>query len=138
MFCSKEALEEIRNTAGENDGAPIATYDGRCGRLSPDEIDAKLREGAPFVIRQRIRRPGTTTFHDAVFGDITINNEQLDDQVLIKADGLPTYNFANVVDDHLMGITHVMRGSEYISSTPKYVQLYEASAGRSRSASICR
>jgi glutamyl-tRNA synthetase len=125
-FCTKEALEEIRNAAEGEESAPIASYDGRCGRLPATEIDAKLKAGTPFVIRQKIRRPGTTTFHDLVFGDITINNDQLDDQVLIKADGLPTYNFANVVDDHLMGITHVMRGSEYISSTPKYVQLYES------------
>jgi glutamyl-tRNA synthetase len=78
------------------------------------------------VIRQRIQRPGVTTYHDVVFGEISINNDQLDDQVLVKTDGLPTYNFANVVDDHLMGISHVMRGSEYISSTPKYVQLYKS------------
>jgi glutamyl-tRNA synthetase len=132
-FCSKdelkESLDEMRSHEDESSlAAPLAivAYDGRCGRLSDAEVAAKMKEGLPFVIRQRIARPGVTTFHDLVYGDITINNEQLDDQVLIKSDGLPTYNFANVVDDHLMGITHVMRGSEYISSTPKYVQLYES------------
>jgi glutamyl-tRNA synthetase len=132
-FCSKEELKEALDEMRDDDGATttastaaIIAYDGRCGRLSEGEIAAKLKGGPPFVIRQRITRPGVTTFHDVVYGDITINNEQLDDQVLIKSDGLPTYNFANVVDDHLMGISHVMRGSEYISSTPKYVQLYES------------
>jgi glutamyl-tRNA synthetase len=126
-FCTKEAIDEMRKSAeDEESAAPIASYDGRCGRLSPEQIDANLRAGQSFVIRQRIRRPGVTNYHDVVYGDISINNDQLDDQVLIKSDGLPTYNFANVVDDHLMGITHVMRGSEYISSTPKYVQLYES------------
>jgi glutamyl-tRNA synthetase len=125
-FCSKETLDEIRKGAEDEESAPIATYDGRCSRLPAAEIEANLQAGKSFVIRQKIRRPGTTSFQDVVFGEITINNDQLDDQVLLKADGLPTYNFANVVDDHLMGITHVMRGSEYISSTPKYVQLYES------------
>lgn len=126
-FCSKETLEEIRHSHDNDDDAPpIATYDGRCSRLAPSEIDANLKSGKPFVIRQKIKKEGATTFHDVVFGDITINNDQLDDQVLIKADGLPTYNFANVVDDHLMEISHVMRGSEYISSTPKYVLLYQS------------
>jgi glutamyl-tRNA synthetase len=130
-FCTKEelkeALDEQRKSADEEEGgAPIAAYDGRCGRLSKDEIQAKLDAGAPYVIRQRIPRPGATTYRDVVFGEISINHDQLDDQVLMKSDGFPTYNFANVVDDHLMGITHVMRGSEYISSTPKYVQLYQS------------
>lgn len=127
-FCTKEALDEMRKAGSEDEesAAPIASYDGRCGRLPKDEVEGKLRAGASFVIRQRIPRPGVTTYHDVVFGDISINNDQLDDQVLVKSDGLPTYNFANVVDDHLMGITHVMRGSEYISSTPKYVLLYQS------------
>jgi glutamyl-tRNA synthetase len=126
-FCSKETLEEIRHSHDDDaDAPPIATYDGRCSRLPQAEIDANLKANKPFVIRQKIKKEGATTFHDVVFGDITINNDQLDDQVLIKADGLPTYNFANVVDDHLMEITHVMRGSEYISSTPKYVLLYQS------------
>lgn len=103
----------------------IHKYDGRCSRLSEEEIAANLAAGKPYVIRQKIPREGKTTFHDEIFGDITVDNDTLDDQVLIKRDGLPTYNFANVVDDHLMGITHVVRGSEYLSSTPKYNLLYE-------------
>ncbi|HAR42998.1 MAG TPA: glutamate--tRNA ligase, partial [Bdellovibrionales bacterium] len=125
-FCTKEALDEIRKHAQEEEGVPIAAYDGRCSRLSEKEVDAKLKSGAPFVIRQKIKHDGSTTFHDLVYGDITIPNDQLDDQVLIKADGMPTYNFANVVDDHLMNISHVMRGCEYMSSAPKYMQLYAA------------
>lgn len=124
-FCSPETLERIRKEA-EARGAAIATYDGRCGRLSRAEIESRLQAGTPFVIRQRINRSQATSFHDLVFGEITIAGDQLDDQVLVKQDGLPTYNFANVVDDHLMGITHVMRGVEYLSSTPKYMQLYAA------------
>jgi len=119
-FCSKERLEELRQTN------PTAGYDGRCAHLSQDEIDEKLASGVPYVIRQRIPKEGKTTFHDAIFGDISVENATLDDQVLLKADGLPTYNFANVIDDHLMGITHVVRGSEYLSSAPKYNLLYEA------------
>jgi len=97
-----------------------------CRNMSPEEVQAKLDAGCPYVIRQRIPKEGTTTFHDVSFGDITVENKTLDDQVLLKRDGLPTYNFANVVDDHLMGITHVVRGSEYLSSAPKYNLLYEA------------
>lgn len=104
----------------------FSKYDGRCSRLSQSEIDEKLVSGTPFVIRQKIPHDGETTFHDAVFGEITTPNESLDDNVLIKSDGLPTYNFANVIDDHLMGITHVVRGSEYLSSAPKYNLLYES------------
>ena len=118
-FCGKEDHEDT------GDGA-IKKYDGRCSRLSQQEIDEKLKAGVPYVIRQKIPRTGTTTFSDAVFGDITVPNEDLDDNVLIKSDGLPTYNFANVIDDHLMGITHVVRGSEYLSSAPKYNLLYQA------------
>ena len=120
-FCDKDdAAEE-----NVSDGAVIHKYDGRCSRLSEEEIAANLAAGKPYVIRQKIPREGKTTFHDEIFGDITVDNDTLDDQVLIKRDGLPTYNFANVVDDHLMGITHVVRGSEYLSSAPKYNLLYE-------------
>ena len=119
-FCDKERLESLH---GENG---LGGYDGHCRDLSPAEIDEKLAAGVPYVIRQRIPKEGTTTFSDVVFGDITVENATLDDNVLIKSDGLPTYNFANVIDDHLMGITHVVRGSEYLSSAPKYNLLYEA------------
>lgn len=119
-FCTKERLDALHNENG------LGGYDGHCRTLSQKEIDEKLSAGVPYVIRQKIPREGHTTFHDVVFGDITVENATLDDQVLIKSDGLPTYNFANVVDDHLMGITHVVRGSEYLSSAPKYNLLYEA------------
>ena len=121
-FCQKGDAEETEVA----EGVSIHKYDGRCSRLTPEEIQAKLDAGLPYVIRQKIPRSGSTTFHDAIFGDITVENETLDDQILIKSDGLPTYNFANVIDDHLMGITHVVRGSEYLSSAPKYNLLYEA------------
>lgn len=117
-FCDK--TEEEGTEAGG-----IHKYDGRCSRLSPEEIQANLDAGKPFVIRQKIPAEGKTAFYDEIFGEIVVDNEELDDQVLIKRDGLPTYNFANVIDDHLMGITHVVRGSEYLSSTPKYNLLYE-------------
>lgn len=120
-FCNKDEKEE--ETVGE-EGVTIHKYDGRCGGLTKEEIEANLKAGKPYVIRQRIPA-GSTTFHDEIFGSITVENETLDDQVLIKRDGLPTYNFANVVDDHMMGITHVVRGSEYLSSAPKYNLLYE-------------
>lgn len=119
-FCTKERLDALRGEDG------LGGYDGHCRHLSQAEIDEKLAAGVPYVIRQKIPSEGTTTFTDAVFGDITVENTTLDDQVLIKSDGLPTYNFANVVDDHLMGITHVVRGSEYLSSAPKYNLLYQA------------
>ncbi len=119
-FCDKERLDSLH---GENG---VGGYDGHCRHLSQEEIDEKLATGVPYVIRQKIPHEGTTTFHDVVFGDITVENSTLDDQVLIKSDGLPTYNFANVIDDHMMGITHVVRGSEYLSSAPKYNLLYEA------------
>jgi glutamyl-tRNA synthetase len=118
-FCTEERLAQL------HEADPNAKYDRHCLSLSQEEIEAKLAAGEPYVIRQKIPE-GTTTFHDAVYGDITVDNADLDDQVLIKSDGLPTYNFANVVDDHLMGITHVVRGSEYLSSAPKYNLLYEA------------
>lgn len=122
-FCGEEELEALRESG---DGKNVVKYDGRCSRLSPEEIDAKLRAGVPYVIRQKIPREGSTTFKDLIFGEITVPNDTLDDNVLIKSDGLPTYNFANVVDDHLMGITHVVRGTEYLSSAPKYDLLYRA------------
>ena len=100
--------------------------DKHCLHLSKEEIEANLAAGKPYVIRQNNPTEGTTTFHDEIYGDITVNNSELDDMVLIKSDGYPTYNFANVVDDHLMGITHVVRGNEYLSSSPKYNRLYEA------------
>ena len=117
-FCEKAESEE---DSGEFDRA-----DDPCRNLSEEEVAANLAAGKPYVIRQRIPHEGTTTFHDVSFGDITVENKTLDDQVLLKRDGLPTYNFANVIDDHLMGITHVVRGSEYLSSAPKYDLLYHA------------
>lgn len=117
-FCEKAESEE---DSGEFDRA-----EDPCRNLSSEEAAAKITAGSPYVIRQKIPHEGSTTFSDAIFGDITVENNTLDDQVLIKRDGLPTYNFANVVDDHLMGITHVVRGSEYLSSSPKYNLLYEA------------
>ena len=101
-------------------------YDGHCRNLTKEDIDEKLKAGVPYVIRQKMPTEGTTTFHYEVFGDITVENSVLDDQILIKTDGMPTYNFANVVDDHTMNITHVVRGNEYLSSSPKYVRLYDA------------
>ncbi len=118
-YCFCEKAE-----SGEDSGDFDRT-DDPCRSLSTAEAQAKVDAGEPYVIRQRIPREGTTTFHDAIFGDITVENKTLDDQVLIKRDGMPTYNFANVIDDHLMGITHVVRGSEYLSSAPKYNLLYE-------------
>ena len=120
-FCSKERLEALKENAPEGTG-----YDRHCRNLSPEEIQKNLDEGLPYVIRQKMPLEGSTSYHDLVYGDITFPNEDLDDQVLIKTDGFPTYNFANVIDDHTMGITHVVRGSEYLSSTPKYNLLYEA------------
>lgn len=122
-FCTKERLESLRQVI---DGKEVMMYDKYCLHLSKEEIEANLAAGKPFVIRQNIPREGTTTFHDEIYGDITVDNSELDDQILIKSDGYPTYNFANVIDDHLMGITHVIRGNEYLSSTPKYNRLYDA------------
>lgn len=124
-FCTKERLDTLKSKVSE-DGKEIIQYDKHCLNLSREEIDAKLKAGESYVIRQNNPKTGTTTFHDVIFGDITVENEELDDMILIKSDGYPTYNFANVVDDHLMGITHVVRGSEYLSSSPKYNRLYEA------------
>ncbi len=122
-FCTPERLESLKQNL---DGKEISIYDKHCLGLSKEEIQANLDAGIPYVIRQNNPRTGTTTFHDEIYGDITVNNEELDDMILIKSDGYPTYNFANVVDDHLMGITHVVRGNEYLSSSPKYNRLYEA------------
>lgn len=123
-FCSKERLDTIRAEA-EAKGQTFM-YDRHCLGLSKEEIDHKLHAGEGYVIRQKMPREGTTTFEDAVYGVITVENNMLEDQILLKSDGLPTYNFANVIDDHLMEITHVVRGSEYLSSTPKYNLLYQA------------
>ena len=123
-FCTKEELEE-RRAAAEARGE-VFKYDKHCLHLSPEEVQAKLDAGVPYVIRQNAPTEGETSYHDEVFGDMTFPNDTLDDMILIKQDGMPTYNFANVIDDHLMGITHVMRGMEYLSSTPKYNLLYEA------------
>lgn len=117
-FCEKCASEE--------ESGDFEREEDPCRNLSRAESDARAADGAPYVIRQKIPREGSTTFHDVSFGDITVENKEMDDQVLLKRDGLPTYNFANVVDDHLMGITHVVRGSEYLASAPKYNLLYEA------------
>lgn len=122
-FCSKERLESLRTVVS---GKEILQYDKHCLYLPKEEIEAKLAAGEPFVIRQNTPREGTTSFYDDIYGEITVENAELDDMILIKSDGFPTYNFANVVDDHLMGITHVVRGNEYLSSTPKYMLLYDA------------
>ncbi|ROR31395.1 glutamyl-tRNA synthetase [Mobilisporobacter senegalensis] len=125
-FCTKERLETLKSSATTEDGKEIAKYDKHCLHLSKEEVEANLKAGIPYVIRQNNPTEGTTTFSDIIFGDITVDNEELDDMILIKSDGYPTYNFANVVDDHLMEITHVVRGNEYLSSTPKYNRLYNA------------
>jgi glutamyl-tRNA synthetase len=119
-FCTKERLDALVDDTGNR------RYDKRCLHLSPEEVEEKLACGAPCVIRQNAPQEGVTTFSDLVYGEISIENRELHDNVLLKSDGFPTYNFANVVDDHLMGITHVFRGMEYLSSTPNYNLLYEA------------
>jgi len=124
-FCDKERLASL-HTKIEGTDKEITVYDKHCLGLSKEEVEANLAAGKPFVIRQNNPQEGTTSFHDDIYGDITVDNIELDDMILIKSDGYPTYNFANVVDDHLMGITHVVRGNEYLSSTPKYNRLYEA------------
>jgi glutamyl-tRNA synthetase len=130
-FCTKERLASLKTAVGnpadedEEDVKEITKYDKHCLHLHKDEIEAKLAAGIPYVIRQNNPTEGSTTFHDVIFGDITVSNEELDDMVLIKSDGYPTYNFANVIDDHLMKISHVVRGNEYLSSTPKYTRLYQ-------------
>ena len=124
-FCDKERLESLKTSVSE-DGTQIVNYDKHCLHLSKEEIEANLAAGKPYVIRINMPTEGTTTFHDEIYGDITVPNAELDDMILIKSDGYPTYNFANVIDDHLMNITHVVRGNEYLSSAPKYNRLYEA------------
>ena len=121
-FCDKERLESLKTEVA---GKEITVYDKHCLHLSKEEIEANLAAGKPYVIRINMPTEGTTTFHDELYGDITVENNELDDMILIKSDGYPTYNFANVIDDHLMGITHVVRGNEYLSSAPKYNRLYE-------------
>ncbi len=123
-FCGKERLEALKTEVVE--GKEIMLYDKHCLHLSKAEVEENLAAGKPFVIRQNVPREGTTTFHDELYGDITVENAELDDMILIKSDGYPTYNFANVVDDHAMNITHVVRGNEYLSSSPKYQRLYDA------------
>jgi len=122
-FCDKERLDSLRTVVADKE---ICVYDKHCLSLTKEEVQEKLDAGLPYVIRQNNPNTGTTTFHDDIYGDITVDNAELDDMILIKSDGYPTYNFANVVDDHLMGITHVVRGNEYLSSSPKYNRLYEA------------
>ncbi|MBQ9050126.1 MAG: glutamate--tRNA ligase [Lachnospiraceae bacterium] len=122
-FCTPERLATLTQVV---EGKEISVYDKHCLHLSQEEIEKNLAEGKPYVIRQNNPTESTTTFHDELYGDVTVDNKELDDMILIKSDGYPTYNFANVVDDHLMKITHVVRGNEYISSSPKYNRLYEA------------
>ena len=122
-FCGPEELESMKRVVA---GKEISIYDKRCLRLSKEEVQRRLDAGEPHVIRFNMPTEGTTTFHDVIYGDITVNNEEMEDLILIKSDGYPTYNFANVIDDHLMGITHVVRGNEYLSSAPKYNRIYEA------------
>lgn len=126
-FCTQERLDGLKQDFHDKDKEKqIVIYDKHCLHLSKEEVQKKLEEGCPFVIRQNIKREGQTCFTDEIYGTITVNNAELDDMILIKSDGYPTYNFANVVDDHLMGITHVVRGNEYLSSAPKYTLLYKA------------
>ena len=122
-FCDKERLATLNRTVA---GKEINVYDKHCLHLSKEEVEEKLSSGIPYVIRQNNPTEGTTTFQDEIYGDITVDNAELDDMILIKSDGYPTYNFANVVDDHTMNITHVVRGNEYLSSAPKYQRLYDA------------
>ena len=122
-FCDKERLESLRQEVA---GKEIIVYDKHCLNLPKEEIESKLAAGVPYVIRQNMPKEGTTKFEDEIYGTIEVPNSELDDMILIKSDGYPTYNFANVVDDHLMGITHVVRGNEYLSSAPKYNRLYQA------------
>ncbi len=122
-FCDQERLNSLKQVVGDKE---ISVYDKHCLHLSKEEVEEKLASGIPFVIRANVPNEGETKFHDEIYGDISQPNAELDDMILIKSDGYPTYNFANVIDDHLMGITHVVRGNEYLSSAPKYTRLYEA------------
>lgn len=123
-FCDEERLEKLREEADLRKVAFM--YDGHCKKLTKEEIEEKIKNGEKYVIRQAMPTEGTTSYEDLVYGKISVDNNLLEDQILLKSDGYPTYNFANVVDDHLMNITHVVRGNEYLSSTPKYLLLYEA------------
>ena len=123
-FCTPERLDKLRSQAEENKVAFM--YDGHCKNLSKEEIEEKMKAGVPYVIRQKMPKDGVSVYEDLVYGKISVENRILEDQILLKSDGYPTYNFANVIDDHLMGITHVARGNEYVMSTPKYNLLYEA------------
>ncbi len=125
-FCDKERLASLKSKVSEEGGTEIVVYDKHCLSLGKEEVEANLAAGKPYVIRFNMPTEGTTTFKDDIYGDITVPNEEMEDLILIKSDGYPTYNFANVVDDHLMGITHVVRGNEYLSSAPKYNRIYEA------------
>ena len=125
-FCTKERLESLRTNVGENEDKNIVVYDKHCLHLSKEEVEEKLKAGVPYVIRQNVPREGTTGFDDEIYGHIEVPNAELDDMILIKSDGYPTYNFANVVDDHTKRITNVVRGNEYLSSAQKYIRLYEA------------
>lgn len=125
-FCDKERLASLKTTVSEGSGTDIIVYDKHCLGLSKEEVEFNIAAGKPWVIRLNVPNEGTTAFHDEIYGDITVPNEELDDMILIKSDGYPTYNFANVIDDHLMEITHVVRGNEYLSSAPKYNRLYQA------------
>jgi len=125
-FCDKERLASLKSSVSEDGGTEIVVYDKHCLGLSKEEVEENLRAGKPYVIRFNMPTEGTTTFTDDIYGEITVPNEELEDLILIKSDGYPTYNFANVIDDHLMGITHVVRGNEYLSSAPKYNKIYEA------------
>ncbi len=119
-FCDKERLESLTDENGNR------KYDKHCLGLSKEEVERRLAVGEPYVIRQNVPATGVSEYHDEIYGDIKVDNSELEDNVLIKSDGMPTYNFANVVDDHLMRITHVIRGTEYLSSTPKYNLMYDA------------
>jgi len=123
-FCDKERLATLKTEVVA--GIEVSAYDKKCLGISKEEAAEKIASGLPYVVRQNNPQTGTTTFHDELYGDISVDNSELDDMILLKSDGFPTYNFANVVDDHLMGITHVVRGNEYLSSSPKYNRLYEA------------
>lgn len=125
-FCDKERLDKLKTTVSDGEDKEISVYDKHCLRLSKEEIEKNLADGKPYVVRINMPTEGTTTFVDEIYGEITVENKELDDMILIKSDGYPTYNFANVIDDHLQNITHVVRGNEYISSSPKYQRIYDA------------
>ncbi len=125
-FCTKDRLSALHEAQESPDFKGKHGYDGHCRDLSKEEVEAQLAAGTPYVIRQRVPQTGTTAYQDVVFGDVSVNNSELQDIVLLKADGFPTYNFAHVVDDHLMGVTHVTRGSEYVAQTPSYILIYRA------------